>query len=444
VSEAPSARDPGRRDDAAAGARVARLYEAHARAVLGLSRMLLRDPHEAEDATQAAFLAAYAALLRGAVPRDDAAWLFAIARNECRGRIRARMAAPLVGNEDALRSVAARVGDPAERGVDPGVRSALAALPARQREAVVLHDVLGLRAREVARLLGVTLPAVEALLFRARRRLRVRLRPLAGALTLPVALRDVLVQAIPGFADGSGGAGAAATGAAGLGLLAKLGSAPAAAKVTAATVAVTAAGTVAAAHRERAPDAPVPAREHVTPPRPATRTTGSRDDPQQHRTNAVPVSSVAAGSGNDHEAAGGRTHRSEDQGSDKADVAAGPVGGSGRGTESDRDVVTGHGGRNEREKLSGGGSGVDLPNDPSRPEHGGAADEPELEAPADDGAPSGDGGEAEGDHGSEVSSGSGSTSDETEPDDEGSSRSGSGSDGGDDGGHGGDDGSGDD
>ncbi len=256
MSESPTVVTAGRRVfPAAAGARVARLYEEHARALFGLCRMLLRDPDEAEDAAQSAFLAAHGALIRGTTPRDEAAWLFAIARNECRGRIRQRMAAPLTSGDDELADVPAPDSDPAQQTVDPVVRNALAALPDRQREAVVLHDVLGLRAREVGGVLGLSLPAVEALLFRARRQLRVRLEPIAGALTVPLGLRDALVQAIPGFADGSGGAGAAATGAAGLGLLAKLASAPAVAKVAAAGVAVTAAGTVAVA-RERPPTAP--------------------------------------------------------------------------------------------------------------------------------------------------------------------------------------------
>jgi hypothetical protein len=128
---------------------------------------------------------------------------------------------------------------------DVNVRRALQSLPERQREAVVLHDVLGLRAREVGRALGLSLPAVEALLFRARRQLRGRLKPVAGVLTLPVGLRDALAQAIPGFADGSSPAGMVASGAAGLGVMAKLVSTPATAKVAVAAVAVSAAGTMA-------------------------------------------------------------------------------------------------------------------------------------------------------------------------------------------------------
>jgi DNA-directed RNA polymerase specialized sigma24 family protein len=74
---------------------VGRLFAEHGRMVLGLCRLVLRDPIEAEDAAQQVFLSAHRAVLQGAVPREAAAWLAAIARNECRARIRARMREPL-------------------------------------------------------------------------------------------------------------------------------------------------------------------------------------------------------------------------------------------------------------------------------------------------------------------------------------------------------------
>ena len=51
-------------------------------------------------------------------------------------------------------------------------RGALAELPERQRQAVVLRYLYGLRYGEVATALGLSRPATEALLFRARRALR--------------------------------------------------------------------------------------------------------------------------------------------------------------------------------------------------------------------------------------------------------------------------------
>ena len=207
----------------AVGARTRALFERHGRMVLGLCRVLLRDSFEAEDAAQQTFVNAHRALLAGARVRDDAAWLAAIARNECRARIVQRMRQPLALSYDDLVEVAgtAATEEPAELSDD--LRRALAELPERQREAVVLRDVYGLRYREVGAALGLSRPAVESLLFRARRRLRVRLRPAAGVLVLPVALRESLAQALPGFAAAGGGSAAVGGAAGATGLMVKVG-----------------------------------------------------------------------------------------------------------------------------------------------------------------------------------------------------------------------------
>ena len=126
----------------AAGTYVGELFAGHGRMVLGLSRLLLRDPVEAEDAAQQVFVSAHQALLRGSMPRDEAAWLAAIARNECRSRIRARMREPL-----ALPELPSDLPDPlaaAIRATDlRAVWTALGTLPRRQRNALVLRELGG-------------------------------------------------------------------------------------------------------------------------------------------------------------------------------------------------------------------------------------------------------------------------------------------------------------
>jgi RNA polymerase sigma-70 factor (ECF subfamily) len=220
----------GRPDPGAAGAYLGELFVAHGRIVLGLCRLLLRDIAEAEDATQQVFLSAHRSLLRGRYPRDEPAWLAAIARNECRARIRRRMREPL-----ALPDVPAGLPDPlasAIRAVDlDALWIALSELPRRQRRAFLLRELGGLSYGELGAALGVTRPAVESLLFRARRQLR---RTLAGAnaALIPVALRDQLAQLVPGFGTASAA------------------SVPVAAKLAVVTggVALTAAGAVALPH----------------------------------------------------------------------------------------------------------------------------------------------------------------------------------------------------
>ena len=206
----PSARASGR----AVGVRLAALFDQHAGMVLGLCRLLLRDHHEAEDAAQQTFVSAYRSLLRGSEPREEAPWLAAIARNECRARIRKRMRAPLA-LEGALENELSDPVDLAEladrRAELAEIKAAMAELPSRQREAVALRDFLGLSYEEVASTLAVSVPVVEALLFRARRRLRDQVRAVprlaTGVVAVPLALRAAVARDVPDFDSVTSGAG---------------------------------------------------------------------------------------------------------------------------------------------------------------------------------------------------------------------------------------------
>jgi RNA polymerase sigma factor (sigma-70 family) len=161
---------------------LADLYREHAGLVAGICRGMLRDPEEAADAAQQSFLAAHRSLLAGTRPLEPAAWLATIARNECRMRARKRMAAPLTvaldpeldGRGDTTHQAAV------ERASVGEFRDAVADLPERQREALLLREVQGLSYDEVARTMEVSPPSVEALLWRARKTVAERIRVLPG------------------------------------------------------------------------------------------------------------------------------------------------------------------------------------------------------------------------------------------------------------------------
>src|SRR5829696_99983 len=67
-----------------------RIYRRHRREVYGSVLRDVRDPDEAEDVTQAAFLNAFRAMRRGDTPEKPRAWLLTIARNVVRRRARLR------------------------------------------------------------------------------------------------------------------------------------------------------------------------------------------------------------------------------------------------------------------------------------------------------------------------------------------------------------------
>ena len=245
-----SAGDP---DARVAGARIAELFERHSRMVYGLCRARLRDPDEADDATQATFVSAYAALLGGGKVRDPAAWIATIARNECTTRASARMREPLSLVDTDLVHGAGPEAELDRKAVVEELQQAIAELPDKQREAVVLRDLYGLHYNEVGAALGISVASVESLLFRARRTLRVSLKPLAGgSLVVPIAVREGVAQALPGFTTAGAAGGGAAAGVVGLGLLAKLSGGPLAMKVVAGVAAVTAAGSAAVVGIEHA------------------------------------------------------------------------------------------------------------------------------------------------------------------------------------------------
>lgn len=266
----------GRPSSEEVGGRLASLFDAHGRMILGLCRFLLRDSVEADDATQQTFLSAYRSLLSGTEPRNPAPWLAEIARNECRARIAARMREPLplAASFESSDYDPVDVADQTEL-IDE-LKTAIAELPDRQREAVVLRDLYGLSYREVATAMTVSVPVVESLLFRARRHLDRRLGTLPrlaqGALAVPLALRDELARSIPGFDAAAAGLGITGGGAAAGGIVAKLATLPATAKVaTATTVAAVAVGGTAVT--------PQVIERHPTPARPASTVTKTPPSP---------------------------------------------------------------------------------------------------------------------------------------------------------------------
>ena len=150
-----------------------RLYRGHRGHVYRVALRELGNVHDAEDVTQAAFVDAYRAVLRGSQPESPRAWLLAIAENVRRRRFRTSMRRP---HEEPLDSESAPAVEPTTEQAN-ALRSALADLPAQQRDVFLLREIAGLSYDEIADHLGSTVGAVQMLLFRARQALRAELEP---------------------------------------------------------------------------------------------------------------------------------------------------------------------------------------------------------------------------------------------------------------------------
>ncbi|MEO6991822.1 MAG: sigma-70 family RNA polymerase sigma factor [Candidatus Baltobacteraceae bacterium] len=142
--------------------------------VMRLAYRLTRDPDEAKDVTQDAFLRAFRRIESFRPDRPFSRWLFVIARNASLDALRRkrRVAVPFapdetgavigpeeltVRNEDALR-----------------LHVALGELPPNHRRALELYYFTGLRYREIAGELGIPIGTVKTYIARAKRRLRER------------------------------------------------------------------------------------------------------------------------------------------------------------------------------------------------------------------------------------------------------------------------------
>jgi RNA polymerase sigma-70 factor, ECF subfamily len=206
------------------------LYERHAREIYQYALALLTNPADAEDVTQTTFLNAYRALQRGERPVRPHNWLIAIAHNVCRMHWRQAGHRPREVALDDAPEPAAPEHDPPS--ID-AVLEALSHLTFNQRAAIVMRELEGRSCSEIADTLGLSVSAVEALLFRARRSLQLKRKALGvlGTAPLPGSLTS---------AFGLGGGGAAAVGGAAVGADVTLKTAAllAAAAITAGAVAV--------------------------------------------------------------------------------------------------------------------------------------------------------------------------------------------------------------
>ncbi len=152
--------------------RFEQLYRSARDDVYAYAMTLLRDGAAAEDVTALTFEQAYRR--RRTFDRrrgEERAWLFGIARNAALDELRRR------------RRTATLVAEPrdeqpaVEDGVEVALRrtavaSALARLPARERELIALKFHAGLSNRELARVLGVSETAAGTLLYRTMGKLR--------------------------------------------------------------------------------------------------------------------------------------------------------------------------------------------------------------------------------------------------------------------------------
>lgn len=189
------------------------LLTRHQRRVYRFGLKMCRDPEDAKDILQETLLAAARTVkdFRGA--SSVSTWMYTIARSFCIKKRRRSKFAPAEETSLDQREPGAearQVADPgrtpdeslAGRQIEQALETAIGRLDPMYREVLVLRDVEGLTAPEVAEIMGLSVEAVKSRLHRARVAVREAMVPLLGIPEAPAAPAEappaVALPAAPG------------------------------------------------------------------------------------------------------------------------------------------------------------------------------------------------------------------------------------------------------
>jgi len=156
---------------------------------------------DGEDIVQDAMIKALAALPNVGVIDNPEGWLFRIAHNTALDFLRRRARGPMMQNDEALDMIATPDSSDHHHEVATMSLRTFMRLPALQRSAIILKDVLGHSLEEVASITGASEAAAKSALQRGR----VRLREFASEpadVSLPMlsdVMRARLVKYVEGF-----------------------------------------------------------------------------------------------------------------------------------------------------------------------------------------------------------------------------------------------------
>jgi RNA polymerase sigma-70 factor (ECF subfamily) len=166
----------------------AELVHRHRDRMWAVALRTLRDPEEAADALQEAFISAFRAAASFRAESQVTTWLHRIVVNACLDRMRRRQARPTVPLPEAGPGEPVAAGDAmADRETRLVISEALASLPEEQRVPIVLVDVEGYSVADTARMLGIAEGTVKSRCARGR----AKLAKLLGHLRNPSADANV-------------------------------------------------------------------------------------------------------------------------------------------------------------------------------------------------------------------------------------------------------------
>lgn len=162
------------------------LIETHQHRVIGTVAKMLGDDGDAEDIAQQVFIRIWKSAVRYEPTAKFTTWLFKITRNLVFNELRRRKRHPArsldaCGEDDRPMQTA----DPQAKGPDDAlldaemqaaIQRSIEELPEIQRMAVILRRYDDIPYEDIGEILGLSVPAVKSVLFRARTELREKLK----------------------------------------------------------------------------------------------------------------------------------------------------------------------------------------------------------------------------------------------------------------------------
>ena len=158
-------------------ANVIRLYD---RRLRGLAYRVLGDGDGMDDALQEAYVRAFRALPRFRGDARISTWLFRITYNACLDELARKRKLTYVPLDELVEQASAGPEPDHAIGARAELASAFGNLSKDERAVVFLVDVEGFDYSGAAEILGVPVGTVASRLNRARRALRLALRPVGG------------------------------------------------------------------------------------------------------------------------------------------------------------------------------------------------------------------------------------------------------------------------
>jgi RNA polymerase sigma factor (sigma-70 family) len=154
-----------------------KLYADANRRVYGFILSILRDPGDAEEVLQETWIKVWTSSPNYRPQGKPLAWIFTIAKNECRMLFRSRKHEADVSFEDVEESQAADFCPQLENAADrETLNAALGILGEDERNIVLLHASSGMKHREIADAMGMPLSTVLSKYNRAMKKLQKYLR----------------------------------------------------------------------------------------------------------------------------------------------------------------------------------------------------------------------------------------------------------------------------